>query len=97
MITLVAALAVGLSASDLSWYFPITSRDKEIVADAIGRCSRKLDNAPDPMKGTIPIVMHFPNERCVELYLIRPALGGDPIYCYKAKNSTVTRIYDGFE
>ena len=50
--------------------------------DAIRRWIRKTNRRE--MEDRYPYVMNFPDRNCIELKFKRPAVGGVPIYCYRA-------------
>ena len=97
MFALVLAAAAISSEPDIGRYFPVDDEDRVIVTDAIKRWSLKDGGARQAMRGRIPIVFHLPEQRCVELYLLPPAVGGTPIYCYKVSSDRLVRAVDRVE
>lgn len=64
-------------------HYPVSRREKPFVDDAIKRWKGKSYPSYRAMEGMAPIVMHFPREVCVQLIIVDPAIGGEPIYCYE--------------
>lgn len=44
-----------------------------------------------------PIIMVFPDQRCVQLVFIEEAIGGSPIYCYELYEDKLIRKFDDVE
>ena len=84
-----------ISTEDLRKEFPILDWDVAIVEDAKER-SAKASYRPvkDAMKNVIPIVVHFPDKRCVVLWRRLPTAGGNAIYCYEPNSKVLLEVYD---
>lgn len=91
------AILATISSSGLARYFPVQKADKSIVQDASDRWIKKNGGSAQAMNGRIPITMYLSNKRCVELYLIPPAIGGVPVYCYDLKISKLLVALDDVE
>jgi hypothetical protein len=95
-------MAGMLLISDLDYqillrYLPVSAEERPIVDDAIRRWSKKTGGNEQDLRGRIPIVIHLPQQRCVELRLLVPAVGGSPVYCYELKSDRLTVAADNVE
>jgi hypothetical protein len=99
-IALLAATSIyGTSVEDLRKELPNSPYDDAIIADAIDR--QVASNGPSPegeksiRENAIPIVVHFPDKRCVVLRGPAGSVGGIPIYCYHVERNVLLEHFNG--
>lgn len=90
-------LSASISTADLRREFLITPHDAAVVRDAISRWTRKDNSSEAAMKSRVPIVVYFPRQRCVVLWLRAPSVGGTPTYCYELQSDTLIEANDDVE
>ncbi len=96
MLLALAAGLGGISTEDLRREFAVESYDVAIVNDAIGRFAIYNGTTEEiAMKYAVPIVIPFPDKRCVFFWIHGLSLGGGTaIYCYEVKSNTIIESFE---
>ena len=94
-----AASIYGTRVETLRKELPHSPYDNAIVEDAIAR-QIKLNGgsaqaATSIRDNVIPIVVHFPDKRCVVLKWPAGSTGGEPIYCYTNEHTVLLQQFNG--
>lgn len=92
-----AAGASGITIEDFRKEFAPKAHDVAIVSDAIHRFTELSGASEDvAMRHVIPIVIPFPDKRCVYFWIRGLQLGsGVKIYCYKKENDELIEALVG--
>jgi hypothetical protein len=78
-----------LSQMSLVWY-----ADEAIVADAKRRLATiEHTDVNTVMKRRYPVVIRFPEKRCVALQLKRTSTGTEPVYCYRSSDDALVEEF----
>ena len=77
------------SQMDLVW-----TVDAAVVADAKRRLATiEYTDVKTVMKRRYPVVIRFPQKRCVALMLKSTSTGAEPVYCYRSSDDALVEEY----
>jgi hypothetical protein len=99
VIAALAASIYGTSVETLRKELPYSPYDNAIVEDAIARQIKvnggSAKAATSIRDNVIPLVVHFPDKRCVVLKWPAGSVGGEPIYCYTNEHTVLLHHFNG--